>query len=65
MARSRIPALFALLVVVVADRVQAIFYDEVPRVKVGDCFSFAARRKELRGFQSTPRLYFWNCWLAT
>jgi peptide/nickel transport system substrate-binding protein len=46
------------------DRVQAIFYDDVPRVKFGDYFTFAARRKELRGFQATPWLQFWNCWLA-
>jgi peptide/nickel transport system substrate-binding protein len=46
------------------DRVQAIFYEDVPRVKFGDYFTFAARRKDLRGFQATPWLQFWNCWLA-
>jgi peptide/nickel transport system substrate-binding protein len=46
------------------DRVQTIFYDDVPRVKFGDYFPLDARRKELRGFQPTPELFFWNTWLA-
>src|SRR5499427_706773 len=46
------------------DRVQAIFYEDVGRIKFGDYFLLDAVRKELRGFQSTPELYFWNAWLA-
>ena len=28
-------------------------------------FTFAARRKELRGFPATPWLCLWNTWLAS
>jgi peptide/nickel transport system substrate-binding protein len=46
------------------DRVQAIFYDDVGRIKFGDYFLLDVTRKEVRGFRSTPELYFWNVWLA-
>ena len=46
------------------DRVQAIFYDDVGRIKFGDYFLLDAIRKDLRGFRSTPELYFWNTWLS-
>jgi len=46
------------------DRVQAIFYEDVGRIKFGDYFALGVIRKDLRGFQSTPELYFWNAWLA-
>ena len=46
------------------ERVQAIFYEDVGRIKFGDYFSLDVTRKELRGFQTTPELYFWNAWLA-
>ena len=46
------------------DRIQTIFYDDVGRIKFGDYFLLDVTRKELRGFRSTPELYFWNAWLA-
>ncbi len=46
------------------ERVQQLFYEDVGRIKFGDYFTLDAVRKELRGFQSTPELYFWNAWLA-
>lgn len=46
------------------DRIQAIFYDDVPRIKFGDYFALEAKRKELRGFKATPELHFWNTWLV-
>jgi peptide/nickel transport system substrate-binding protein len=46
------------------ERVQAIFYDDVGRIKFGDYFTFQVTRKELRGFRPQPFLYFWNSWLA-
>jgi peptide/nickel transport system substrate-binding protein len=46
------------------DRVQTIFHDDVGRIKFGDYFLLDVTRKELRGFRSTPELYFWNAWLA-
>jgi peptide/nickel transport system substrate-binding protein len=47
------------------DRIQAIFYEDVGRVKLGDYFTLDVARRELRGpFRTAPRLYFWNSWLA-
>ena len=49
----------------IVDQIQAIFYEDVGRIKFGDAFVFRAARKELRGsFRSTPGLHFWNTWLA-
>jgi hypothetical protein len=33
-------------------------------LKLGDYFLLDVVRKDLRGFQSTPELYFWNAWLG-
>jgi peptide/nickel transport system substrate-binding protein len=46
------------------DRVQQSFYEDVGRIKFGDYFLLGAGRKDLRGFRSTPDLFFWNAWLA-
>ena len=47
------------------DRIQAILYEEVGRVKLGDYFTLDVARRELRGdFRTAPRLYFWNSWLT-
>jgi peptide/nickel transport system substrate-binding protein len=46
------------------DRIQTIFYEDVGRIKLGDYFALDAIRRELKGFRSTPDLYFWNAWLA-
>ena len=47
------------------DRVQAVFYEDVGQVKLGDYFSLDVVRRELRGdFRTAPRLFFWNSWLA-
>jgi peptide/nickel transport system substrate-binding protein len=46
------------------ERVQQLFYEDVGRIKFGDYFSLDAVRGELKGFASTPELYFWNAWLG-
>jgi peptide/nickel transport system substrate-binding protein len=46
------------------DRVQQIFYEDAGRIKFGDYFTLDVVRNEVRGFQSTPELFFWNVWLA-
>jgi peptide/nickel transport system substrate-binding protein len=46
------------------ERIQAIFYDDVGRVKFGDYFTFFVTRKDLRGFRATPHLFLWNTWLV-
>jgi peptide/nickel transport system substrate-binding protein len=48
----------------IIDRIQAIFYEDVGRIKFGDYFLLDVVRKDLKGFRSTPELYFWNAWLA-
>ncbi len=46
------------------DRIQAIFYEDVGRIKFGDYFLLDVIRKDLRGFRSTPELFLWNVWLS-
>ena len=48
----------------IIERVQAIFYEDVGRIKFGDYFQLDVTRKEVRGFKPGPYLYFWNVWLA-
>ncbi|MBI2162313.1 MAG: ABC transporter substrate-binding protein [Candidatus Rokubacteria bacterium] len=45
------------------ERVQQLFHEDVGRIKFGDYFSLDAVRRELKGFLSTPELYFWNAWI--
>jgi peptide/nickel transport system substrate-binding protein len=45
------------------ERIQAIFYDDVGRIKLGDYFTMYATR-DLKGFQTGPFLHFWDAWLA-
>ncbi|OLB48990.1 MAG: hypothetical protein AUH99_12440 [Candidatus Rokubacteria bacterium 13_2_20CM_2_70_11] len=47
------------------ERVQALFYEDVGRIKFGDYFSLDVVRGELKGFVSTPELHFWNAWLGS
>jgi peptide/nickel transport system substrate-binding protein len=47
------------------ERVQAVYYEDVGQVKLGDYNTFDVARRDLRGdFRTAPRLYFWNSWLA-
>jgi peptide/nickel transport system substrate-binding protein len=47
------------------ERIQALMYEDVGRVKLGDYFTLDVARRDLRGdFRTAPRLYFWNSWLA-
>ena len=49
----------------IVDRLQAVFYEDVGSVKLGDYFTLDAARREVRGpFRTAPRMYFWNSWLA-
>jgi peptide/nickel transport system substrate-binding protein len=49
----------------IVERLQAVFYEDVGSVKLGDYFTLDAARRELRGpFRTAPRMYFWNSWLA-
>ena len=47
------------------ERIQALFYDDVGQIKLGDYNTLDVARRDLRGdFRTAPRLYFWNSWLA-
>jgi peptide/nickel transport system substrate-binding protein len=47
------------------DQIQAIFYEDVGQVKLGDYFGLDMVRRELRGdLRTAPRRYYWNSWLA-
>src|SRR5204862_208178 len=45
------------------DKVQAIFYADAARIRLGDYFRLDARRREVQGFQNGPYMHFWNVWL--
>ena len=48
---------------VLIERIQAVFYEDVGRIKMGDFFTLYATR-DLKGFQSDPFLKLWNAWLV-
>ena len=48
----------------IIEKIQAIFYEDVGRIKIGDYFTLEVTRKEVRGFKPGPYLYFWNVWIA-
>ena len=45
------------------ERIQAMFYEDVGRIKMGDFFTMYGTR-DLKGFQGNPFLHFWNLGLA-
>lgn len=45
------------------ERVQAVFYEDVGRIKMGDLFTMYATR-DLEGCPGDPFLHFWNAWVA-
>ncbi|MGH7357390.1 MAG: ABC transporter substrate-binding protein, partial [Candidatus Rokuibacteriota bacterium] len=45
------------------ERVQALFYEEAARIRLGDYFRLDARRKHVQGYQGGPYMHFWNVWM--
>lgn len=45
------------------ERVQAIFYADAARIRLGDYFRLDAKRAEMQGFRPGPYMHFWNVWL--
>ena len=45
------------------DKIQAVFYADAARIKVGDYFRLDARRKDVQGYEPGPYMHFWNVWL--
>ena len=44
------------------EKVQALFYEEAPKIRLGDYFRLDARRKDVHGHRPGPYLHFWNVW---
>jgi len=45
------------------EKIQAIFYADSARIKVGDYFRLDARRKHVQGYEAGPFMHLWNVWL--
>ena len=45
------------------EKIQAIFYEDAARIRLGDYFRLDARRKDVHGHRPGPYLHFWNVWL--
>ena len=43
----------------IIERIQAVFYEDVGRIKMGDFFTLYATR-DVKGFQGNPFLHFWD-----
>jgi hypothetical protein len=48
---------------VIIERIQAVFYEDVGRIKMGDFFTLLVTR-DLKGFEPSPFLHFWNTGIA-
>jgi peptide/nickel transport system substrate-binding protein len=48
----------------IIEEYQALIYEELPFIKIGDNFSLQAIRKEVKGFESGLGWFFWNTSLA-
>jgi peptide/nickel transport system substrate-binding protein len=46
----------------VIERIQAVFYEDVGRIKMGDIFIMYATR-DLKAFAASPYLHFWNAYV--
>ncbi len=48
------------------ERLQELFYEEVPLIKIADQFNLNARSPQVQGFEPFVQLspIFWNVWLS-
>jgi peptide/nickel transport system substrate-binding protein len=42
------------------EKIQAMFYEDAARIRLGDYFRLDARRKDVQGHRPGPYLHFWN-----
>ena len=42
------------------ERIQELFYEDVPYIKVGDYASFRLLHKRVKNFANLPNVFFWN-----
>lgn len=46
------------------DEFQATYiYGDVPFIKFGDFFLLSVKSPDMKGFQTSPFAFFWNCWV--
>ena len=45
------------------EKIQALFYEDAARIKLGDYFRMDGRRADVQGYQAGPYMRFWNVWL--
>lgn len=44
-------------------KIEKIFYEKVPWVRLGDFFIMDSRRPHVKGYTPNPERFFWNTWL--
>jgi len=45
------------------EAIHALYYTDVPIIKLGDFYDLIAVRDEVKGYTNLPEFYFWNVWL--
>lgn len=45
------------------ERIQELFYDDVPYIKIGDYATFRLLSARVKGFANMGNIFFWNVWL--
>ena len=45
------------------EKIQEIFYDDVPVVKIGDYSNLRLLGPDVHGFMNMNEIFFWNVWL--
>lgn len=46
--------------VAIWERIQALFYADAARIRLGDYFRLDARRRDVQGYEPGPYMHFWN-----
>jgi peptide/nickel transport system substrate-binding protein len=47
----------------IMDRIQEIFYEDVPYIKIGDYATMRVLSDRVKGFTNKTDVFFWNVWL--
>lgn len=46
----------------IMEKIQNLFYEEIPTIKVGDYANLRIASKNVRGFKNMNEIFFWNVW---
>lgn len=47
---------------VIMEKIQKLFYEEIPTIKVGDYANLRIASKNVHGFKNMNEIFFWNVW---